>query len=456
MRYIIAATDPRKGIGYENSLPWRFLEDITFFSDQTTRTRNPAAKNAVIMGRNTWYSIPEKHRPLVGRYNIIISKNPIENQIVFDSITNAIEHLEMFDFIEDIYFIGGYQIYKEVIDKKLCDGIFLTHIHKIYKCDTFFPDIDLSCAKVINLVEESGVQLEFKYLDIIQNSEEKLYLDIIREIMLFGNKRMDRTGTGTMSLFGKKMKFDLTNGKIPLLTTKRVYWRGIVEELLWFIKGDTNAKNLQKKNIHIWDGNSSRKYLDSLGLYDNQEGDLGPIYGFQWRHFGAEYTTMHDNYENKGIDQLSELINTIRHNPNDRRMILSAWNPCDFGKMALLPCHIMSQFYVCDGKLSCQMYQRSADMGLGVPFNIASYSLLTHMIAHCTGLETGEFIHIIGDCHVYLNHIAPLTKQIDRVPKKFPTLKIKSGNSDITKFQYSDFEIVGYDPFGNIKMDMSI
>lgn len=229
-----------------------------------------------------------------------------------------------------------------------------------------------------------------------------------------GKTRSDRTGVGTVSIFGAQMRFNLRDDIFPLLTTKRVFWRAVVEELLWFIKGSTNAKELQDKKVHIWDGNSTREFLDKLGLTEREEGDLGPVYGFQWRHFGAEYKTCHDDYTCQGIDQLNDVIKRIRTNPNDRRIIMSAWNVSDLKIMALPPCHCLVQFYVADGELSCQLYQRSADMGLGVPFNIASYALLTCMIAHVTGLKTGDFVHTLGDAHVYLNHVEPLKEQVSR------------------------------------------
>lgn len=208
------------------------------------------------------------------------------------------------------------------------------------------------------------------------------------------------------------MRFSLRDGLFPLLTTKRVFWRGVLEELLWFIKGSTDAKELQAKNVHIWDGNSTREFLDKNGFQDRKEGDLGPIYGFQWRHYGAEYKTSSDDYTAQGIDQLNEVIRRIRTNPNDRRIVMSAWNVIDLPKMALPPCHCFVQFYVADGELSCQLYQRSADMGLGVPFNIASYALLTCMIAHVTDLKPGDFVHTLGDAHIYLNHLEPLQEQV--------------------------------------------
>ncbi|XP_053661456.1 thymidylate synthase [Anopheles marshallii] len=288
------------------------------------------------------------------------------------------------------------------------------------------------------------------------NTEEQAYLQLIQNIIDKGSKRLDRTGVGTLSIFGSQMRFSLRDGVIPLLTTKKVFFRGIAEELLWFIKGSTNAKELQDKGIRIWDGNSTREYLDSCGFTDREEGDLGPVYGFQWRHFGAKYKTCHDDYAGQGIDQLAEVIHKIKNNPYDRRIIMSAWNPSDIPNMALPPCHCLAQFFVSDGELSCQMYQRSADVGLGVPFNIASYSLLTHMIAHVTGLKAGEFIHTTGDTHIYLNHVDALREQIRRIPSKFPSLVINRKVESIDDFNFSDFEIVNYNPQPAITMKMAV
>lgn len=275
--------------------------------------------------------------------------------------------------------------------------------------------------------------------------------------MLFelGVVRDDRTGVGTVSVFGAQMRFNMRD-LFPLLTTKRVFWRAVAEELLWFVHGCTDAKILQGKNIHIWDGNSDRKFLDNLGFTEREEGDLGPVYGFQWRHFGAKYRTCHDDYTNEGIDQLKEVINTIRTKPNDRRIIMSAWNPIDIPNMALPPCHCLAQFYVANGELSCQLYQRSADMGLGVPFNIASYALLTYMIAHITDLKPGDFVHTTGDTHVYKNHIEPLKEQLKRKPRPFPKLIIRRKVSDIEDFKFEDFEIVDYKPYPKIEMQMAV
>ncbi|XP_066137779.1 thymidylate synthase isoform X2 [Euwallacea fornicatus] len=285
--------------------------------------------------------------------------------------------------------------------------------------------------------------------------EEYQYLNHIKHILTNGSVNKDRTGVGTYSLFGAQMRYTLKNS-FPLLTTKRVFWRAVVEELLWFIRGSTNAFELQEKGIHIWDANSTREFLDSIGLNDRKEGDLGPIYGFQWRHFGAEYKGMHADYRNKGIDQLAHVINTIKTNPSDRRIIMCAWNPVDLPDMALPPCHCLVQFYVANGELSCQLYQRSADMGLGVPFNIASYALLTYMIAHVTNLSPGEFIHTMGDSHVYLNHVDALSEQITREPRPFPRLHIKRKVENIDNFTIDDFELVGYDPYPKVNLPMAV
>lgn len=310
------------------------------------------------------------------------------------------------------------------------------------------------------------------------NSAEQAYLDLCKKIIEEGEHRPDRTGTGTKSLFAPpQLRFDLSNDSFPLLTTKRVFSKGIIHELLWFVEGSTDANKLSEKGVKIWEGNGSRQFLDNLGLTDRRVGDLGPVYGFQWRHFGAEYKTCEDDYTGQGVDQLQDVIKKLKTNPYDRRIIMSAWNPPDFPKMALPPCHVFCQFYVnfptetpesnvsklakrSRPKLSCLLYQRSCDMGLGVPFNIASYALLTKMIAHVVDMDCGEFIHTLGDAHVYLDHIDALKTQMERTPKQFPKLVIredrKSEITSIDDFKFEDFEIVGYEPAAAIKMNMSV
>lgn len=295
----------------------------------------------------------------------------------------------------------------------------------------------------------------------MSNKQEQQYLDLCKRILAEGEERKDRTGTGTFSLFAPpQLRFDLSNGQFPLLTTKKVYFKSILYELLWFISGSTNGKVLEKEGVHIWKGNGSREYLDSIGLTDREVDDLGPIYGFQWRHFGAEYENCHTDYTGKGFDQIANVIHTIKTDPYNRRILLSAWNPPAFKKMALPPCHVFCQFYVSykTGKprLNCQMYQRSCDMGLGVPFNIASYALLTYMIAMVCDMEPGEFIHVMGDSHIYKDHVKALEKQIEREPRPFPKLIIKRKVTSIDDFKFEDFQVVDYHPYPAIKMKMSV
>ncbi|CAL8313768.1 unnamed protein product [Merluccius merluccius] len=278
------------------------------------------------------------------------------------------------------------------------------------------------------------------------NCDERGYLNQVQHILDHGHRRGDRTGTGVVSVFGSQARYSLRD-QFPLLTTKKVFWKAILEELLWFIKGSTNSKELSGKGVKIWDANGSRDFLDKSGFAGREEGDLGPVYGFQWRHF---------DYSGQGVDQLQKVVDTIRTNPEDRRIIMCAWNPKDLPHMALPPCHALCQFYVCDGELSCQLYQRSGDMGLGVPFNIASYALLTYMIAHITGLKTGDFVHTLGDAHVYVNHIKPLEEQLQREVRPFPKLKILRKVEKIDDFRTEDFEICDYNPHPAIRMQMAV
>ncbi|KAG8808522.1 Thymidylate synthase [Serendipita sp. 399] len=297
--------------------------------------------------------------------------------------------------------------------------------------------------------------------------DENQYLGLLRMIMAEGAVRTDRTGTGTISVFAPpSLKFSLRDNTLPLLTTKRVFLRGVIEELLWFIRGSTDAKLLSNRGVKIWDGNGSEEFLEKRGLGHRREGDLGPVYGFQWRHFGAKYVDCDTDYTGQGADQLQEVIRKIKEDPTDRRIIMSAWNPADLSLMALPPCHMFCQFYVhlpaedaptgTKPGLSCLMYQRSADLGLGIPFNIASYALLTHMIAHVTGTEARELIMQLGDAHIYRDHVEPLQKQLERTPRPFPTIRFAKPIGDIDGFKSEDCIVEGYNPYANIPMKMSV
>lgn len=263
----------------------------------------------------------------------------------------------------------------------------------------------------------------------------KQYLDLLRHIETNGTFKGDRTGTGTTSVFGYQMRFNLADG-FPLLTTKKVHLKSIIYELLWFIAGDTNIKYLKDHGVSIWDE------------WADENGELGPVYGHQWRSWPTP--------DGGTIDQLSQVIEQIRHNPDSRRLIVSAWNPAEVDRMALPPCHTLFQFYVADERLSCQLYQRSADMFLGVPFNIASYSLLTMMLAQVCGYEAGEFVHTFGDLHLYNNHFDQAREQLSREPRKLPTMKMNPDVKDLFEFKFEDFELVDYDPWPTIKAPIAV
>ncbi len=292
----------------------------------------------------------------------------------------------------------------------------------------------------------------------------KQYLDLCRKVLEEGTYKDDRTGTGTYSIFGYQARYNLEEG-FPLVTTKKVFLRGIIHELLWFISGDTNIKYLVDNNVHIWDdwayekfkkskdynGETMQEFADKIKSLDKDDpfvvkyGELGPVYGRQWRNFNEE-----------GVDQLANLIEQIKTNSNSRRLIISAWNPCEVDQMALPPCHSFMQFYVVNGKLSCQLYQRSADIFLGVPFNIASYSLFTMMIAQVCGLGVGEFVHTMGDAHIYKNHVNQIKLQLSREPKKLPTMKINPNVKSIFDFKIEDFELENYECWPRIKGEVAV
>lgn len=263
----------------------------------------------------------------------------------------------------------------------------------------------------------------------------KQYLDLLQHILDHGTDKSDRTGTGTRSVFGYQMRFDLSEG-FPLVTTKKLHLKSIIYELLWFLRGETNIGYLHEHNVRIWDE------------WADPDGNLGPVYGAQWRHWVAP--------DGRIIDQISEVLRQIRTTPDSRRMIVSAWNVGQLDQMALMPCHALFQFYVADGKLSCQLYQRSADMFLGVPFNIASYALLTLMIAQVTGLKPGEFIHSLGDAHIYRNHFDQVRLQLTRQPRPLPVMKLNPQVTDLFDFRYEDFTLEGYDPYPHIKGEVSV
>jgi thymidylate synthase len=264
---------------------------------------------------------------------------------------------------------------------------------------------------------------------------ERAYLDLLAEVLQYGARKTDRTGTGTLSVFGRQLRFNLADS-FPLLTTKKLHTKSILIELLWFLRGDTNIKWLQERGVTIWDE------------WADENGNLGPVYGYQWRHWRTP--------DGREIDQIQQLIQSLRKKPDSRRHIVSAWNPADVDKMALPPCHALFQFYVANGKLSCQMYQRSADLFLGVPFNIASYAALTLMVAQVTDLKPGDFVLTLGDAHIYLNHLEQVREQLTRSPRPFPKLKLNAAVKELLDFRYEDFTLDAYDPHPAIKAPIAV
>ena len=488
---IVVSVNNHNVIGEGNDLLIHSKKDLRNFQKITTAGEH---QNVVIMGYNTWLSIPESKRPLRDRYNIILSRNHSVEESYGVKCSRSLK--DAFEFCKEIkgeikgeiFVIGGSQIFKEC-----CEEEYYENLNKIYLTrfdDNYHPrdtthSFPLKLLENMKLVDQSDIQHEICSRPHIDNSEkgylqeylretytksvsfhfniyhnlkdinteEYQYLDLLKKVMNEGYPTEGRNSK-VLSLFGERMIFDLSKG-FPLLTTKHVGHKTVLRELLWFIEGSTSNKLLNEKKVSIWDGNSSREFLDRRGL-NYEEGDLGPVYGFQWRHFGAEYKDFNTDYTGKGSDQLQYIINLIKNYPHSRRIIMSSWNPPDLDKMALPPCHVMCQFYVNtnENKLDCQLYQRSGDMFLGVPFNIASYSYLTCIIAKLTGYEPGRLIHILGDTHIYDSHVEAVRTQIKRIPLTFPTLTISDECTDINDIKEEYFKIENYNYHEKISAPM--
>lgn len=395
-------------------MPWRIPGDLKFYKSVTVGAPEEGKQNVVIMGRKTWESIKSFSKngssPMPNRLLYIISSSSArdigaeqfsEQTEVFASLEEAMDSADEDERIRDVFVIGGQKVFEtaEKYKEKYCKNIFATRIGQNIEGDTFISKSmtdGFYLKEVSKSMGENGFNYDFtrwvnpklfgEHFEELERNylatrhQEFQYLDLIKDVIQNGSKKADRTGVGTVSTFGNMMRFDLSQ-TFPLLTTKKVFWKGVVEELLWFLRGSTDGKQLSDKGVKIWEGNGSREYLDKLGFNDRREGDLGPVYGFQWRHFGAKYDTCDSDYSGKGVDQIQQVIESLKKNPDSRRHIVSAWNVQDISAMALPPCHVMFQFYVADGKLSCLLYQRSCDLGLGIPFNIASYALLTCLIS---------------------------------------------------------------------------
>ena len=481
---IIVAYNESKGIGYKNELPWpKITKDMSRFANITSTTQNKEKINAVIMGKNTWDSIPKMFRPLKNRLNIILSSNPkikeeeINNNAVqtYNSFEAAHEKISQNPYIESIFVIGGEQVYSNTINSKYVDKVYITELQYDCVVDKYFPKFDES-NKFTMITSESAVDkntnigMTFKTFQNIQdiNSDEYQYIDLVDGIITQATSehKNGRNG-GVLSTFSVNHTFDLQKG-FPLLTTKKMYFKGIYEELWFFINGFTDSTILKDKGNNIWNGNTTREFLDSRKLYDRKVGDMGPMYGFNWRHFGATYSGCNTDYTGQGYDQLYALIDGLTNDPHSRRHLLTTYDPSKVDESVLAPCHgISTQFYIRDNKyLDCKMNQRSADIGLGYPYNIASYALFTHIICHVTGYLPGKLHMSLGDAHIYDTHVEQLKIQIKRSPLLFPQLMIDKDfdavNSTVTdklkfmeSFLLDNIKMVGYASHPMIRMEMS-
>ena len=490
-------------IGRNNKLLFHLREDMKFFKNLTINNEKRDVKfferltididtdyhkNVVLMGRKTYFSIPENNRPLKDRINIVLTRDPKllkQNPIPKSLKLTKDLYFTDIDTFERVYkkrrlnvfVIGGSEIYKLFMHRY--DKLYITEVKDLKGKDIKFevdqePDtfIDYPSSEFkLSGVSEKQIENKFSYRFLYYTKADKMtqeynYLNMMNQILLGGNQRSDRTQTGTISMFGTQMKFDISES-IPMLTTKRVPFKTIVEELLFFCRGDTDAKILQKKGIKIWNGNTTRDFLDKRGLTHYEEGIMGPMYGYSWSHFGAKYSQSYADTSTLnpaligGVNQLQNVIHLLKTDPFSRRIIISAWDPIQMDAMVLNPCHILVQFYVTEENnqkyLSCQFYMRSSDQ-LAWSFNCVSYSILTYILAEKCGMKPKELIYTAGDTHIYMNHIDGVKEQLKRVPRPFPKLILNDSikKKDWSNMTVDDFELIGYFPHPSIKMDMAI
>jgi len=449
---VIYATAKNGILGKDNSIPWmgKHLEDMRYFKKLTSFSPLPKLNNIIIMGRKTWESLPKKLDNRISivisstldqeRYNDIFIANSFNNAL---KIANEIPH-------NDIWVIGGASIYNLAFNDYRCGEIYHTLIDKDYEGDT-----KLILPKTTDVVSNYKLdECEFRRLSLNNEFE---YLRLLSKILNEGEYRKTRNAN-TWSLFNEKLEFDLQGGNnFPLLTTKRMFWKGIVEELLFFIRGDTNSKHLEEKGVNIWKGNTSQEFIDKLGL-PYKEGDMGRMYGWNWRHFGAEYVDCETDYSGKGYDQFRKVIEEIKTSPTSRRILMSDFDPSKAHEGVLYPCHsLILQFYVREGNLlDIKMYQRSIDSFLGLSFNIASTSLLLCIIAKLTNKIPGRVTLTLGDCHIYENHYEQVNRQLKRLPYDFPKVVIPDFKTikEVEDSVYEDYELEDYVYHRGIKAEM--
>ena len=484
---LIVAVDSDWGISKQNNIPWRLKEDSNFFNDVTKRQYEKNKLNAVIMGKNTWKALPDTFRGLKDRVSIIVSSSMTSEELDNDNITKSesyvvkslSEGIELCNKLDlgKVFIGGGSSIYKEALEQINIDEIYLTQIKGNFDCDNKFPIHSLNpifhqykeySAKTFNITDHNTKNIiETKFtkfykgeipLQLGQNKEEQQYLDLLEDIIKTGHFRQTRNSK-TWSKFGKTLEFDLSKG-VPILTTKKVFFRGVCEELMFFLRGDTNAKHLSDKGVKIWDANTSREFLDSVGLNHYDEGDMGCMYGNRWLHFGEEYKGM--NYNHKGgFNQIEYCLNLLKTDPFSRRILMSTYDAANAKHGVLFPCHsIVNQWYVEDNNhLSLSCYNRSQDVFLGNPFNIVMSSLLLHFFCEVLNNDVtytgpkfipGRLIMNLGDVHIYEDHYEQCVRQTLRDSYAFPQLIIKRKVTDLTDFKFEDLELVDYESYPNI------
>ena len=489
MFHTVVACDSKYGIAKNGIIPWECPKDLSEFRKLTTG-------NIILMGRKTYQTILPDHNTqtlpaLKNRINLIVSDTfPTTDKTIiskslevtdymqlystlfcFNSILDAVEFCKKLylRFNLPTYVVGGASIYQWFIERRLITTEYITELDHDFECDQFYPKVPY------DEINQDGIGYEQDYLVTYtenshfvtrnitgtystirhRNKFEQEFLNFGSRILYYGNTKSDRTGTGTISLFGNHLVFDLSNNVFPLLTTRKMFLRGIFEELMLYLRGQTDNTILESKGISVWTANTTREFLDSRGLQHLPVGDMGPSYGFLFRYFGAKYVDCKTNYTGQGVDQLTKLIHTIKTNPADRRMIISLWDPVNLDNCPLPPCLYNYQFYVADGKLSCMMTQRSSDYAVAGGWNVATGALLTIMLASITNLLPGTLTWNMGDTHVYKNLTDDFSSQLRRAPYTFPLLYI-SKKDQITDYEFTDLKLVNYLHHDPIAFKMSV
>jgi len=454
---LIFATTPDGLFGTDNELPWNVPDDLKHFN---RITYSPFQTNVLVMGRKTFESLPKK---LEGRIHVVISSQiVIDADYTYKNVSDFLCDLE-FPLYDNIFVIGGaglieyiYTHYFNIIDKiyysKILTSNLKQSINRIYMSPTILNAINALPKKM-----NSGKDVNFYMIQVPVHPEYQ-YLNLLKKCILDGSERQTRNAK-TFTLFNENMTFDLTKG-FPLITTKKVFMRGIFEELMFFLKGQTNSKILEEKGVNIWKPNTTKEFLTNNNL-DYEEGDMGPMYGFQWKHFNAEYTDCKSDYTDKGYNQIEYVMKLLREDPNSRRILMTVYNPAQASKGVLYPCHsIVTQFFCNDYKVSMTMYQRSVDLACGLPFNIASNALMLHIICHTLTKQTGkqykpDKLHLcLGDVHIYHQHMEGIAAQIQRVPSDIPWIAFKNTYDNIEEYKWEDIEIINYYPHPAIKFEM--